>query len=221
MHARMKEVYIARHDTAVRLLYQTLQRGHLGGCYSVVDAGNEAAPIYGACAKRLPTWMTGLPREQSNLYRPDILIAEGLLPADTQQFEHGPDAGTLGEWKSRVKLHIFEVGYTSELDEAYNGALQRKQEQHQALCERLRAEGWELADDSHAVVLLGTTGIIYKGLSRAVLKSGVGLPACERLSNALHLMAVRKVTVAVMRHKQLCDEHRKGQGGGISRIAVI
>ena len=50
----MRGAYIKRHDLAVKLLHKSISKGNMGGCYTIMDAGQEQELPESVQGKRLP-----------------------------------------------------------------------------------------------------------------------------------------------------------------------
>ena len=150
-HPDMQKIYISRHNKAVRHIQRRLQLGSLSGNFTVMDACATSCLPPGVYSTRLPKWLFSPSFDESTRVRlrPDILIIEGF-PLTTFR-EHQPDlealnpAGLafLADLRHHAKIHIIEVGYTS--DTSYADSLSRKQSQHNHLASHLLSAGWTLA----------------------------------------------------------------------------
>jgi hypothetical protein len=76
--------------------------------------------------------------------RPDIFIVEGLTLSDTLE-----NNTILHQYQHTCKVHVIEVGYTSEgsIEEAET----RKHEQHLQFCRELATAGWRILYPIHII----------------------------------------------------------------------
>ena len=144
LHPRMQGAYIARHNKAVLLIHRSIQAGPLGGCLAFVDASSSDRLPHGVLATRLPQWM--LPSVDPALLtrlRPDILLIEGLTYPTYKSLLptlHLPS--TLRSLQHTCRLHLVEVGYTSDSRAATSHP---KSSQHCQLAQLLLPAGWSLS----------------------------------------------------------------------------
>ena len=83
--------------------------GSLGQYYTVMDATARSSLPAGVADTRLPRWMLPhLPPSQISLFRPDILIIEGLI-ADQVSNLRLSDPMVLHHLQSHCRIHVLEV----------------------------------------------------------------------------------------------------------------
>jgi hypothetical protein len=176
----MQAMIIKRHDAAVRKITQALQRRtRQSGCYTIMDACKAAhLETHGVDAKRLPSWILPDAADAADLskQRPDILRILGLPASPTDA-----DIQQAVAHKRRHRIHIVEVGYTS--DTRWKEKLAEKQVQHERLRAQLAAAGWDVDPEEH-VILLGTAGTLYRQSLRAL--QGVGQQRNEAMGRHHH-----------------------------------
>lgn len=185
-HRDMRALVIARHNAAVRRIAKTIQRGSLGGCYMVMDACASAdAPAY-TDGTRLPSWLLPhLSDAERSRMRPDILLIEGLPLSDVQGAHPDDEPPKPGR---RYKVHVIEVGYTSDLDHASKH--EAKVAQHEALVAALVQAGWQVEHGGDHAITLGAGGTICRMLHKALTDMGVASAAAHACTRKLHQHAV-------------------------------
>ena len=132
-----------------------------------------------------------LSRDAISLFRPDILLIEGLAP-DTASSLHLSDPIILRDVQSRCTLHLLEIGYTT--DASYYTSLSRKHFQHLSLCHELMHAGWTLSHSGttpYWIILLGSSGAIFKPFREILLTLGIDDYHCLKLMRKLVIHASR------------------------------
>ena len=142
---------IQRHNEGVRICHKAITRSSkFGGCYCVMDACPSDNKPQGVDSTRLPTWLVpedhpDLP-ELANL-RPDILIIEGLASSEVQHLSDNEIRTLIESRKKRVKIHILEIGFCSDLRHGERDG--SKRQQHERLCQILSGHSPEASPDTH------------------------------------------------------------------------
>ena len=194
-HPRMQERYIHRHDAAVRLLHQGLQKGALGGCYTVMDAGTmEATLNLAANGKRLPEWMLpDVDPETRQRMRPDLLIIENL--------SHDASEASIADavaQKEQHTIHLIEVGYGP--DTRWKDTQARKLSQHTQLKAALTQAGWKVEEH---IIVLGNAGTVYQGALPTLITLGLTKAQATKLMNKLHVHAILRLWSIVKTRRRL------------------
>ena len=118
------------------------------------------------------------------------------------------DPTVLAGFQSRCWVHVVEVGYCSE-SSSFRDARLRKDAQHVALCDALRAAGWKLANpldqpNGYPIFLLGMAGAIFNPCAALLSKLAVRL-----LMQRLHVSAVRTAhQIVCLRRRLERPKHR-------------
>jgi hypothetical protein len=151
-HPEMKALYIARHDTVVKIIAKCIRKGSLGGNYMIVDAGEKDDNMYNG--KRLPEWLLRhMTHAERRKYRPDILLIKNM-PPNVKTMED------INKKRHQCIMYVIEVGIVRDTnyEERYN----QKETQHLRLKEMLEEEGWTIGELPPMV--LGATGTIFKNM---------------------------------------------------------
>ncbi|KAL4858980.1 hypothetical protein ACK3TF_000778 [Chlorella vulgaris] len=189
LHCRqrqMQAMYIKRHDGAVRMINQALQRHTKhGNAFTVLDACPAAElTSHRADAKRLPRWI--LPADEISdetlaKMRPDILRILELPSAPTEA-----DIQYVASHKSQYTVQVVEIGYCS--DTRWTARVADKLEQHHQLMAALRQAGWNVDERPH-VIVLGACGATYLSGQQALAQLGLNKKQSSDLLTKLHLNA--------------------------------
>jgi hypothetical protein len=155
----MQAHYISRHNGAVQKLLKLIRTGRMQNFYTIMDATAADALPAGVSDNRIPAWiLPDVPEATRLKMRPDILIIEGLDNDDVEAFKH------MGDYRAtairQYTVHVIEVGYTANT--RYLEKVKEKQQQHEQLCQALRAAGWNVQYTADHQVILGTGGDVYK-----------------------------------------------------------
>jgi ribonuclease HI/exonuclease III len=177
-HADVKAMAISRHDQAVKLIQKAIRLSPLGGFYTIMDAGAAKTLPDDVEGKRLPAWLfpdieaTLPPAAQASeadrrkKLRPDILVVEGLQAQDTRRDETSVKEHVRTNIK-KYRIHIFEVGYCSDINHAEKDA--DKAKQHDELVQLVRTAGFEV--QYHKPISLGRCGSIPMSLYTLLRKT--------------------------------------------------
>ena len=84
-----------------------------------------------------------------------------------------------------TKVWVVELGYSA--DTRYLEKVQEKTDQHEVLCNLLRAEGYEVI---FLPIVLGTAGTLYKCLEKATTELRIPPAQRKKLFTKLHLHSV-------------------------------
>jgi len=168
---------ISRHDQAVKLIQKAIRLSPLGGFYTIMDAGKAKDLPDDVEGKRLPSWLfpeigatlsaadRAAEADRRTKLRPDILVVEGLQAQASRQDDDTVRAHVALNIK-KYKIHIFEVGYCSDINHAEKDA--DKASQHEDLVQLLKATGFEVI--FHPPVSLGRCGSIPTSLHTLLRK---------------------------------------------------
>ena len=183
-HVEAAAMKIARHDQSVKLIQKAIALGPMGGFYMIMDAGKDCDLPDGVSGKRVPTWI--LPPIDANTtpearqiektrrrkMRPDILILEGLEEKDVRGSNVDRIRSHINDLNAtrKLRIHVIEVGYCSDLDHAAKDSDKRKQ--HEDLVALLRQTCPRTS--FHDPVTLGRCGTIPASLI-TLLKETFGL----------------------------------------------
>ena len=85
---------------------------------------------------------------------PDIVIVEGVRP---NEHETGMVAKRMARLRSKVTVHIVEVGYAA--DEKWSELAREKEETYGPLMRALKNAGWKA---TMRTVIVGATGYMYE-----------------------------------------------------------
>ncbi len=189
-------LHINRHNIAVRVIYDFINKGTHGGSFSIVDARTELPN--GVTLQRLPVWM--LPDLEPNALtkmRPDILFIPELPHCNGYVSpEHAPR--TASE-RSNYTIYIVEVGYCMDTNRERKAMV--KEHQHDLLVQRLTDAGWNV---KITTILLGACGVIYDDTLNKMKELGCTNTATNtKLFTKLHLHAVRYAHDIVCNRRQL------------------
>ena len=147
-HPQLKSYYIARHLK----IQKCTSTGPLGSSFQIMDATSETRLPLGVHGTRLPSWMVPLtpPSFAADFdytkLRPDLLIIEGLSYNGFLLLESSSSLltpATQTHLRNTCKIHIVEVGYTSEY--SLDSCTFRKHTQHSQLIELLLHNQWSIA----------------------------------------------------------------------------
>ena len=132
-------------------MQRRINLGSLSGNFTIMDATSASCLPPGVSSTRLPTWLfpSNFDEHTRLCLRPDILIIEGLPLATF--LAHKSDLESLNptglaflhQLKQKVKIHIIELGFTS--DASHTDSLSCKCSQHNHLVSHLISSGWKLA----------------------------------------------------------------------------
>jgi ribonuclease HI len=153
-HPQMVAHRISRHNQAVLILMKALQKGILGGFVTIMDATAKASLPESCMDTRVPAWVLPKVPETDRLkLRPDLMVFEGLTPAMQEGFQQLKGPRRIAAMK-KLKVHIYEVGYTSNTrtDELF----EEKRQQHASLIKALTEEGWTVNYPKENIIVLGT-----------------------------------------------------------------
>ena len=187
----LSKYHISRHNKAVCFMQNAILSGSLGQYYTVMDATARSSLPAGVADTRLPRWiLPHLPPSQISLFRPDILIIEGLI-ADQVSNLRLSDPMVLHHLQSHCRIHVLEVGYTS--DASLVTSLSRKHFQHVRPCHELMRAGWKMSLPGpvpYHIALLGMSGLIFKPFATTLTALGVGHTSALKLMRKLTIHAV-------------------------------
>ena len=114
-HADMAALHTERHNQALLLVHRALMQSvSPQPCIVIMDATSKAQLPPGIYSNRLPAWL--LPSINDTMrskLRPDLLIIEGICPADLTSLDLS-DPTTALDVRRRCKITIVELGYTIE-----------------------------------------------------------------------------------------------------------
>jgi hypothetical protein len=194
-HPTMHAHYISRHDGAVRSIHKGVQRGTLGGCYTIMDAGTmEATLALAANGKRVPQFvLPDVDADTLQRMRPDILLIENL-PA-TATIEEIENAASN---KVDHRIHLIEVGYGP--DTRWRDTLTMKQQQHQRLRDALAAAGWTVTEH---IFVLGSQGTVYNNTLKELKSLGLETAMATQVMRKLHIHAVLSLWSIVKTRRHL------------------
>ena len=180
-HPSLKACYIKRHNEAVQIVSDALQKGQHGGCYMVADATSAAdAPDY-TDGTRLPRWL--LPRVPDAVrkkLRPDILV----IPTLPLRHVDGRVRTSAPPNRREHTIHILELGYVGDLRHDEKAA--EKATQHEQLAELLTAEGWKVAYTKDHAITVGYSGTIRRQLAPLLREIGLSHEQATRCCINLH-----------------------------------
>jgi ribonuclease HI len=204
-HKICKAMYIDRHNKAVRMIQAGVQKGGLGGFYTIMDACQANDLPEGVQGTRLPDWI--LPGMQSDLrhkMRPDLLIVKGITPGDA----HKGKLPKTAQDRAKYTVVLSEVGYGP--DTRYMDKMAEKQAQHQELQHMLAQAGWKV--EITTPVVLGVGGSIFVDTQQTLEQLGIGSSDNARILNKLHILSVTSAHQIVKTRRMLESQHRSKPG---------
>jgi hypothetical protein len=209
----LSSLYVLRHDAAVKLIADTLNR-HTNTGVLIMDAGKaEDSPEY-CSGKRLPAWLLPEMDETTRLkLRPDILYIPTLRDTTKAVSPH---------LRPCHPIFLLEIGYCNDVKHARKIA--EKSDQHEQCAQALRAAGWtvhypHLPPPAHAppnsapastIITLGHTGTITKYLTPTLKALGVPATAATTCAEKLHRMAVAAMGNIIRARRARENEPRRG-----------
>ena len=223
-HPVARAMKISRHDESVKLIQKAIALGPLGGFYTVMDAGAERDLPEDVSGKRVPMWI--LPPIDANhtreerqaeetsrrKMRPDILILEGLDEKDIRGKPEDQIRSHINDLKESMKLkvHVIEVGYCTDLNHASKDLDKRKQ--HEDLVALLRTPCPHFGATTvrfHDPVTLGHCGTIPASLITLMKETFDLAPSrADEYAKKLNRIAVQWVD-KIYKHRQ-CALHQPG-----------
>ena len=189
-------LHINRHNLAVRMIYEYINKGTHGGSFSIVDAGAELPE--GVTSQRLPTWLLpDLEPSALTKMRPDILFIPELPHRNGDvPPEHAPC--TPSE-RSKYTVYIVEVGYCMDSNSERKAMV--KEHQHDLLMQRLTDAGWNV---KVTTILLGACGVVYDDTVNKMKEVGcTSTASITKLLSKLNLHAVKYAHDIVCNRRQL------------------
>jgi hypothetical protein len=189
------------------MIQSALLFGSLGDAYTIMDATAAASLPDGVIGTRVPSWMLpSVPSQDLALLRPDLLIIEGLsTTAAAALGGRLQDPSVLAHIQSRCRIHLIELGYTSE--SLHSQSVHRKQDQHSQLLLALAHAGWTVVPGFHGspyhVLMLGITGVIFRPFTDVLNLLGLRPDAITTLLRDLHVHSVRFVSSLVRLRRRI------------------
>jgi ribonuclease HI len=185
----MKGAYIKRHDLAVKLIQKSISKGSMGGCYTIMDAGQEQELPESVQGKRLPFTLKP-PTVALDTWckmRPDLLMIPQLRANDM------PDA------TDKYRIYLVEIGYCSDTNHTVK--VTAKKQQHEQLATALRDNGHRV---TILTVTLGTTGTLHRDLIATMAELGVERAERDKVMTKLHKNATQCASniIAMRRHRE-------------------
>jgi hypothetical protein len=190
------------------MVQKAVMYGALGNTFTIMDATAANALPPDVAATRVPAWMLPhLPATERALLRPDMLLVQGLTAEDAINYANRRprDLWELAAIQARCKVHIVEVGYTSESSHAET--LSRKQKQHLSLVHALRAAGWSVVSghdgSPYHIMLIGVTGVLFSPFARTLETLGLQRHAANTLMRNIHVHSVMSAASLIRRRRSL------------------
>ena len=206
LHKEMKALQISRHDEAGRLILKEVLRGKHGASHVVADLGRyEKVKGLGIDDNRVDKDLlpdqafvrAGLSRQMRSKMRPDILMARPInMGSNCRKRKR------IMERCSAQHIDVVEVGYTSE--GRYHDKLEEKLNQHKELVNLLTLAGHTVK--TH-VIVLGSTGGLFRSTTEALVALGVEHTRCNKLLRRLHVHSIRWLHTMVKKRRQLESTH--------------
>ena len=144
-HPNLASIIIKRHNVALTKIYNCIAlHSPLNQFYTILDATDEHTLPHGVSSNRIAKWI--LPQihdDERRKLRPDLMIFEHLPSHIASSVD--PNNALLpyeiARFKQLAIVHVFELGYTSNLSLTQL----RKLRQHTLLVRHLINEGWNVS----------------------------------------------------------------------------
>ena len=144
-HPNLASIIIKRHNVALTKIYNCIAlHSPLNQFYTILDATDQHSLPHGVSSNRIAKWiLPQIPDEERLKLRPDLMIFEHLPSHIASSVD--PNRALLpyeiALFKQLATVHVFELGYTSNLSLTQL----RKLRQHTLLVRHLINEGWNVS----------------------------------------------------------------------------
>ena len=144
-HPNLASIIIKRHNVALTKIYSCIAlHSPLNQFYTILDATDEHSLPHGVSSNRIAKWiLPQIPDDERRKLRPDMMIFEHLPSHIASSVD--PNRALLpyeiARFKQLAIVHVFELGYTSNLSLTQL----RKLKQHTLLVRHLINEGWNVS----------------------------------------------------------------------------